>query len=505
MSKRKKKTRKLRKLYRLLNEVEQSHFPQWLSLELEMQTTQEQRKIILQIFDGLRRKLTDEEIIKNLWFEPQGTSRISDGLAKEKKFNAKLDRYYEKCGKWIEEYFAIKAFRRDTHTADSYFLRELAERKEENLFEASWKKVSKRLDEKGIRDSQYYHFKYDLASQYQAYLITFQPQKVNGSQQYLRESYFDKHWLLEKLRLASQSQRLDSIFDTQEEFQLRKEILATLITPKVLEKTPQIELYMMLLKASLGDFTIVDRFKELLEQNKYMLSEEEQAEMVQIISNFFIRKANNSGALSDWEQLLSLYEWQFDHEIVRINAQLYRNMIRICLRLSKMKDAEFKSLKLKQAADYLEKYKEKLPGAYRDEVYLYNKANYFFRTKRFTEVLQLQKEMISLNKEKRFRNIVYEIEYRFTAIQSRFENKDLFHLENDARSLLEYIKNQSKLSASQRKRWVVRAHFTLRLIRAVEASKGRQKKLQSLQKKIIEASPFNGEAWIIEKVREYLS
>lgn len=397
-------------------------------------------------------------------------------------------RFRKLCGdlvKWLEEYLAIQAMRKLPLERDLLLLSALADRKQDDLFLQTYRRIERKMTGKIPADPEDYLFRFKLTSTYHQFLNRH-PATVSkmGPRylQHLRESFgknellLDTLWMVEKLII-----RLGNIAAYSQN---------PIPLPEIsLDQPAEHVLLRLLLKANQLSEQASEEELTLLEEELYLaapdLSDDMQRLLTSILFNLYSRLMARTGELKLASRMLDLLDWGVESGFLIAGGILptpfYRNSITLSLRL---RDHE-------RAFRYLDDLNPFIAQEEREEVYLLNYAILLFDTGEFDKLIQ---EMPTY----RLQNAFYEINIRTLILQTHYERdqEDEIWISEQLDTLIRYVRKQKGLPNLYQAGYIIRLRFFRQLVQAHTC-----KQVQRIQERIEapQEVAFNSR-WISEKL-----
>ncbi len=460
-------------LFEALSQAEQTHFQAWLQLELGEKQQYLQK---LAFFVGQRQGKVFP--VSACWAY----------LYPDRPYDAA--RFHKLCrdlATWLEEYFAINAFRRKRGDVSLALLEELLTRDLHSIFVKTYRKVSRALEAAGYRDSG------DFLRQFQIQLINNQflsqvpaaaGRKPSQTLVYLTnlneqlEHLLDTFWVVEKLNLRLNPRR-DYTLDPFPLPELPEELVERHASVRLLKLAHELLETLELEK--------VETFAQALYLAESEFSIEVLRDLTLVLFNLYSRCLAQQPGPALKESMLELIDWGVENRILMTNGILptpfYRNSISLSLRLGD----------IDRAFNYLEDLYPFVGEEEREEVYLFNYALLLFEKGDF-------KTLIAEMPTSRLDNPFYEINMRTILLQTHYElgTTERVWIGDQIDSLIRYLRKQVHLPDTYRQSYLLRLRFFRQLLFA-----NNRQQLESLSQKVGATSTgLFDPRWILAKIHE---
>jgi len=252
--------------------------------------------------------------------------------------------------------------------------------------------------------------------------------------------------------------------------QLRKPIISFWFTILTLLQNPT--------KANFNSAT------QACKENINLIHETEMGSIFVYINNC-IREIFKGKAF--YEETYAIHQLQDKFNTLKIGSTfsplIYKNMITVCLKLEK----------IKQAKTYLEKYKNDLPEANRQAYYDYNKAFIFFTQKKYESALDL---LLPLKLE----DIFYMLGAKRLSAMIYYEMYEIDLLESYLNAFSVYIFNNKKKLVTDR----IKAHrnFINTLVKICYLQPKQWRKRKKLVQLVADFDFVSERQWLQQKLEE---
>ena len=221
-------------------------------------------------------------------------------------------------------------------------------------------------------------------------------------------SALDAYYFINKLRHLCSLLNAKNVVQMDVHFALQEEILQ--ITDKgYLSENKLIQTYRLIYKTLTETGNTADYWvlRDSLFQEWQIFNINEAREIFAYVQNFGIKQINLGNSEFN-EELFRVYDFGLQSGILLQNGLLseanYKNITVIGLR----------SGHLDWVKEFIENYRSYLPEENQANAYIFNKSNYHFYKKEYTEVLKLLQDVV-------FNYIFYAIDYRIILLKTYFE------------------------------------------------------------------------------------
>ncbi|MEL6674377.1 MAG: hypothetical protein AAFR61_19370 [Bacteroidota bacterium] len=418
--------------------------------------------------------------------------RIWEALYPDKPFNdMQFRRLCEQLVKWLEEYLAIQAFRKDQDTKDLFLLKKMSTGPLQPFFLTTLHKIKNRLDRQPTRDRHYFRKQFQLEGEHQQYLRWYTHDLPENPYQHLQYS-LDQWWILEKLRMGIMNLTLPAR-QKPEEFPLAP-IIESLEETKMAEANPLIKMYLAIHYLYAGKPIDVEEIISLIKYNSQLLSKDNLMTAYQVVLNHLAVRANQTRERFYYQKLHEMYSWAIDRELVFMGEYLpaayYKNIITLSLLLANTEVPEERTHYLQVGYNYLHHLRHFLPPQDQEDEFYFNLAYYYFAAGDFAKVES------SLG-GRPFKNLQYAIQGRILGMRARYEMRDFYHLASSIRSLMVYIRKHLPEGNLYRAPFLNMLRFFRRLVESQTADE-----LSKLERAIISSQKVVEKAWLLQKVKE---
>lgn len=469
---------KFKALYTLLSPKEKQKFYAWLQADLG--AGQAWLIKILEFTDSQQDKY-------QIW------ERVFPNRAyKDEDFR----KYSQRLTSYLEEFLAIKAFRKDRARLNLYFLEELTKRNAGEAYQKSMNKYKKQLHGQKIQDSHHFLHNYQLAfAEYEE----IRRLNLQGSEQVALKvnTAFDSWWVLEKLKLALVNMS-HSINNVNIPTTLLDPIIALLENDSQYLEIPVIRVYYQAYQLAIApSLQKANALRKDLETFQSKLEPTTNGVIFTMLLNYYIQEANKYGTpelatsqeiavlFLELEQMYALgIEQQYLFEHKHLPVRHYNNLISIALRFDDFAKAE-RYLSLQHY----------LSPSIAEESHLFNQARIYFSRSAFQDAIDTLRQQSSA-----FQDNLMEIRSRILLIKARYERNDPLlddDLVDSTRNLIRTLKSKRMLKIRRYESYKNALRFILKLLKMENF---RQKELKALREELRNQFNLVEKAWLLEKV-----
>lgn len=462
-----------RNIWHLLSSLsaeEVKKIPRWLSAELE-----ERQQYVQHLLSLLLASLPEAPSEQALWDQLYPNTAYND---------ARLRKLLRDVNRYLEEFLAIEAFRRDRQRKDIFLLQEIHKRNLPKLFKKVYQRIDRSLEEKPFRNGAYFRKKYEMESLYQQYLIKHRPKEKNSRLESLYQAY-DRWWMYGKVELACLRAHSQFFGSTIQNLFLPEVLLYLEQIPED-QNTGVLQIYRrlyLLLHQQPSDNP--HEIRELVQAHETKFTDAELRTIFDLLINYHISRLSRAATRNNVEELYQLYLWGIKRRLIfqqeSINLNHYKNIQTVCLQLKKFE----------QAKNYLERFKIHLSDDIREDAYNFNLATYLFATHKYVKVIEVLRHH-------KFQQLVFELPARILLIQAHYEQEgpgqDWLLTQID--SLIRFVRNQ-KLPAHHSKAYLNSLKIIQKLAQILTAGQ-----IQQLAKKHKRTKPLYQAVWLSQKISE---
>ncbi len=360
-------------------------------------------------------------------------------------------------------------------------------------------------------------FQYNLAKDYNAYLLKSKQQAENSDSNNLLYSYLSQkihlEYLEEKKRqfiqeeLIKKDQLLDAYYFKEKlwnlfEIDVYKNIYHFQYDPILTEYVQQIDIqqfsfaqsslqFLKLLLLMFEDFEndehYYSTFRVLKESHASIPKRDLRLYYIAVI-NYAIKKFN-LGKKEFRKELFHVYQQQIEHEVILneknyLEPYAYKNVITLALQ-----NKEFA-----WAKKFIEEYKVYLPKEERENAYQYNMANYYYFVTDFKKCLQLLQTV-------QFTDVYYNLDGRSIILKVYFEEQEWDLLHDHCFAFKAFVLRQQNISDFHKKGYLNLIKWTNKLSNAIFD----KKKSKQIAEKISAEKNIREIKWLTAQIKEKAS
>ncbi len=293
----------------------------------------------------------------------------------------------------------------------------------------------------------------------------------------------DAFYVIEKLRHATDVLSWRKIYKSNIEVEISTAL--TMLKDLRLSELPAVKIYhlMYLLMSDAGSKSDFKLLRQMAEEQIDVFPASERREILDVLLTYCIKESNKGSSVL-YEDLLNLYDWGIDSEIMLENGTLspttFRNYVLAGLRSSSYPEVE-KFIQLR--APLLEQ-------KHRENAVYFSSARLNFYKKNYDEV-------ISFLSKVNYDDVFYAVESRMLLMATYFENGDFDPLESTVDAFLKFLQREKKLENFKKNAYLNFCKYLRRFIQFKE------KDYEAFMDKIIETNPMYNKAWLLNKVEAY--
>lgn len=407
---------------------------------------------------------------------------------------AQLDIVFAYTLKLLEHFFTQEQLKHEPNQQNRLLLHWLRERNEIKRYEKNLKKMQRTLTQAHIKDGDYYHSRYLLAAEADAYYMR-QSKYEKADEIVQKQANLDKFYLAEKLKDACEMSLRRNILKMDATPDLMPEIIAHFKKniPKYSDTPPVMVYYHLYELLSHEDAAFYYQLLPILAQYIHHFSIEEQRHIYAFAQNYCIAQINK-GKGAFLAELFELYKVQLAADLLLENGYLsewhYKNIVTVGLRIPAFDWVLF----------FLKNYRSKLHPSVVENAYTYNLANYYYTTQQYDKVQNLLAQV-------EYTDIRYSLDAKTLLLRTYYELDEYEAFESLAEAFRQYLKRNRLMSESRRQGYYSLLKFTRRAFRIKERqgytsdTKIRQA-ITKLQAEIDAAQGVFNVNWLREKVGE---
>lgn len=281
--------------------------------------------------------------------------------------------------KSIEYFLTMRRFEKDETGQALQLAHAYREKNLENHFQQAIKWAETQL-EKQVKDQQYYHERYRL--ELERYAFSESQKRTQSNNLAAVGQTLDTYLLAAKLKQSCLQLAHQAVYQVDYDYTFLPALLQFLDGSNFLEN-PAIALYYHCYRAlTEGDEAHFRKFRNLLDENFTQFSKLEIKDLWLLAINFCIKRLNTGGR-AYVQEAFDLYRIGIEQGILLEQEVLgrftYKNTVALGLSLGQTVWVH----------DFIEKYKEALEPAHRENFYQYNLARYFFTLKNYGSAMEL--------------------------------------------------------------------------------------------------------------------
>lgn len=353
-------------------------------------------------------------------------------------------------------------------------------------------KKSNRLIEREIDKSAEYYLRVYFNKKILQSLKTNYEKKADIKNALNKLSYkdlsqnLDSFYVIEKLRHATDVLTWRKLYKTDIELDIG--FTLDLISKYDLDAVPAVNVYVLMYKLMSGDgaHEEYEKLKSISEQFIDNFPKEEQREIIDVLLSFVIKDVNK-GDTKAVAEMVSLYEWGIDTEIILNNGYLspttFRNYVVGALRLGLYDQVE----------RFIHSKSDLLEESGRENAVNFNLSRLAFYRKNFEDVL------LYLNKVN-YDDVWYSVNSRTYLLAVYFELKEYDALEAQMESFIAYLRREKSIQDLKRSS---HHNFALKL-RTLYKYLNNKERLRQIRTEIVEDKNVFNKTWLLEKIDELL-
>lgn len=344
--------------------------------------------------------------------------------------------------KLVETYLGLRHYENATNQQELDILEELVDRKLDKHYEFLKVKTKNKIEEKAIRDSDFYHecFQYATIANQQ-----FLKTDVRRYDAYLEQAtdYLDSYYLLEKLRMSCETLERQRMFQQKRAFRFEAQIeemcqIADLSTMPVVEQ--YFLIYCLLTKPNKEE--TYQKLKSLFLASVKVTPIADQQKILIFGINFCANQVRFSDNRDYYmEEALNLYIYGVNDQILFNNGILspwhFKNVIKLSINLKKYTWVE----------NFIRQNTKFLEEQFRENALHFNLSDLFYHKKDYENALS------HLNQVE-FSDVFYALSSRELLMRIYYESDEEEALFAQIASFTIYLKRNRNLSADVRKTYL---------------------------------------------------
>lgn len=400
---------------------------------------------------------------------------------------ARLRHAMSELSNLLRDFFVWQEMQHESGQKELLLLRALRKRGLEKNFHLANKEAEKALQTPGKRAFDHYLSTFRLGMEKFEWDITVSREQ-HFSFAELR-SNLDAWYAGQLLHLACMEQSRQAIRSHEKkesEAPGNLDALLEHLPDRPQETMPGVALYHLgqRMLAQPDDSAHMEAFRHLLGQHIDTVAQTEARDLLMLAINHGIRRIN-AGNREALRQTLEFYVLGLEKKLLHdergvLSKYTYNNVLMSLLALQEWD----------RAAAFLERYRDELPAAERDNIYGYNLAIYRFRRGDYAGTLELLREVT-------FADPMYNLESRKMLLKIYFEQDSFDALDSLIENLLNWLRRHGELGY-HREMYRNLARFTRRLLRLTPGNTEERKRLET---KILDTPLVAERGWLLEKVR----
>ncbi len=367
--------------------------------------------------------------------------------------------------------------------------------KNQNIKEIVEKHISKssRLFEREIdQSSEYFLQKYFYERSLQNLKTNYE--KKENIKSYLNNYNYldlsknlDSFYVIEKIRHATDILTWRKMYKT--DIQIDLGFTTHLIEQYNLDDKPAVKIYFLIYQilANAIDVNGYFELKNISIQSIDIFQDEERREIMDVLFNYCVKQIND-GEKSFYNELLELYDWGIDSEIILTNDQLsptsFRNYIVSGLRIGEFERVE----------KFIHEKSNLLKETRRENAINFNLARVAFHKKQFNKALELLSKV-------NYDDVWYHVNSRSQLLAVYYELEENIVLESQMDSFQVFLRRDKSMQESKSNLY---SNFTKFLKRIYKANRRDTEVLSKIKEDIIKESQVINKPWLLEKVDELL-
>lgn len=400
--------------------------------------------------------------------------------------DVRLRKYFSDLQKLVEGYLGQQIY--DERAVQQYenLMEAISVKKLEGLETSVNRKARKALDKNQYRSSRYYLDHYLIDKQFYNLTQFDTKRSVRSNIDQMAEN-LDHFYLIEKLRFHTTVLMQKRIVNYDYSLSLIDELVA--YAKSEADRLPRnIKIFLRILDIYQDpeNIDIYYAYKAELENIQDLFPPDELIEIYSFGTNYCIQKINR-GQSQFLSELFELYEKLIEMEVLfnkELSPWLFRNEVVVALRLGYYDWTE----------NFIKKYAQWIPEAYRENAITFNLATLFFYRKDYEEVIKQLRYV-------EFDDITYTLNSRDLLLKTYYEIDEIESLFSLFESFRVYLNRKKALSSHRKNAYKNLIKFTKKLTRI---SPGDEKGLKKLQEEIKQTKKLASKKWLLEKVEELL-
>ena len=393
----------------------------------------------------------------------------------------------------LQEFLALEGFLQDSHEADIFLLKALAQKNQEDHFNRVFSRRDKKQQKNPFRDSDWYWQQYYLARQATEFFGRKQARRDTGHLSNALDS-LDTAYLAQRLKLSCEAINRANILNLPPQSRQINYVQSLIqLVPEEQLQLPVLHIYHQIF-LTLTEPDVEAHFEvlvNLLNQHSSSFPKQEVTDMFTYAQNYCILKINQ-GKSHFHASLFHLFQDLLDKELLIENGELdhrkYKNIVTVGLR---MKAYEW-------VRQFLDDYRPLLSAKYGENAYMYNLAALFYESKDFHQALKLLNQVS-------YTDVFYHLSAKAMMLKIYFDQDEDVALESLLDTYRIYLNRNQTISAIQRTNHMNLIKFTRKLYRLRSQRLSHSKdifnqKLQQLQSEVSQTGQIANVNWLQEKL-----
>jgi hypothetical protein len=418
--------------------------------------------------------------------KPLSRETIARKLFPKKKMgNQDYARLFSNFARRIEGFMALEKYYSQPVREYTDLLESLNERHLDKYFPDMFQYLTKLHERETARSGDYYLDTFRIEALQHAHLEAKQQRSTNKN---IIETLnaLDIYYLVTKLRYCAAMLHYQEFLSLQGEVALIHEILAHCAEGRY-DSVPLLRAYYYTVMSLIEPNTEshFESMKGIIFSNIDSLTSETLRDLFAFAIVYCINKINN-GHVAYQRQIFELYKQSLASGIIFIGGKLspwdYKNIITIGLRIKEYKWTEA----------FIEQYIRRLPKAEQENAYTFNRARYFFATRKYDKVLGLLQDV-------EYSDIFYLLDSKTTLMKTYYELGEYQPLQSLKESFRILLRRKKLISEQNRINYGNFARYTTKLYRVDVKNK---KQIATLRKEIETTGNVADRGWILEKLNE---
>ena len=294
----------------------------------------------------------------------------------------------------------------------------------------------------------------------------------------------DIFYIIEKLRIATDFLTWQKMYNSKDKIEQGLKLIK--IGARRYAEVPSIIIYKLMhdinLKENSDDFYFELKEKAVTHIDKF--PPDERREISDVLISYCVKKINQ-GNQEFQSEILALYDWAINKEIILTNGYLsptsFRNYVAIGLREGKFDQVE----------NFVKEKSELIEPKRKDNAVNFNLSRVAFYRKNYNEAIEY------LNKVN-YDEIWYNVNSKVLLFASYYELNELEVLLSSIDAFLVFLRRQKGVQDIRTARY---SNFSSYLKRIIN-SKGNKAKVLRLKEKILNDSAIVNKQWLVEKVNQ---